>query len=68
MQNQQINSSQHQTTRIHAQAFAAKFKSKREVWRFATTEADIYLPSYETVTVFHIRDLLAGKRRLIKAS
>ena len=33
-----------------------------------TSEAAVYLPSYEQVTIFHMRDLVAGKRRLIKAT
>ena len=39
---------------------------KREVYRFCTSEGKIFLPSYETVTVFHMRDIIAGKRKMIK--
>ena len=31
-----------------------------------STEAGVYLPNYEAVTTFHMRDLLAGKRKMIK--
>lgn len=62
----QIAANQPQNTSINAASFGAKFSSKREVYRFLTAEARIYLPSYETVTVFHMRDLVAGRRRLIK--
>ncbi len=57
---------QNALTQINAASFGAKYSSKREVYRFLTAEARVYLPSYETVTVFHMRDLVAGKRRLIK--
>ena len=40
---------------------------KREVYRFLTSDAGVYLSSYQTMTVFHMRDLVAGKRRMIKA-
>ena len=54
-----------QTTQINAASFGAKYSSKREIYRFLTSEARIYLPSYETVTIFHLRDLVAGRRRMI---
>ena len=67
-QNQQINSNQNegQNTSINAASFGAKYATKREVYRFLSSEARIYLPSYETVTIFHMRDLVADRRRLIK--
>ena len=33
---------------ITAQEFGAKFQSKREVYRFLSSECGVYLPSYET--------------------
>ena len=53
-------------SKVHPAAFGAKFKSKREVWRFFITDAGVYLPSYETVTIWYMRDLIAGKRKMIK--
>lgn len=62
-----INSiAQMNTTMIAPAAFQAKYKSKREVWRFLSTDASVYLPPYQTVTIYHMRDLVAGKRRMIK--
>ena len=52
---------------VSADAFAAKYAGKREVWRFLTVDCKAYLPAYETVTVFHMRDLVASKRRIIKS-
>ena len=49
-----------------AAAFGSKYQSKREVYRFLTLDCGVYLPSYETVTVFHMRDIVAGKRTRIK--
>ena len=31
------------------------------------TEVKAYVPSYETVTVFHLRDLAAGTKTIIKS-
>ena len=71
MQNQNISSlvqNGPQLTSVNAASFGAKYSSKREVYRFLTSEALIYLPPYETVTVFHMRDIVAGKRKMIKQS
>ena len=57
---------QPQMTSVNAASFGAKYSSKREVYRFLTSEARVYLPSYDTVTIFHMRDLVAGRRRMIK--
>ena len=62
--NQQVSQSK-KDVRVSAEAFGAKFQGKREVWRFCTSECQAYLPAYETVTIFHLRDLQAGKRTRI---
>ena len=67
--NQQINSvvaNNQQNVAINAGAFGAKYKSKGEIYRWLTSEAAIYLPPYESVTVFHMRDICGGKRKMIK--
>jgi len=48
---QQISSSSAQKHSITAAQFAAKFKSKREVYLLLTLDAKAYLPSYTTVTI-----------------
>ena len=50
---------------VTAAEFSAKFSSKPEVYRFLATEVGAYLCTYETMTVWHLRDLAAGKRKLI---
>ena len=48
-----------------SQEFAARYSSKVEVYRFLASEVGAYLPEYGVVTVLHLRDLAAGKRKLI---
>jgi hypothetical protein len=36
-----------------------------EVYRFLSSEVRAYLPSYETVTVWHLRDLAMGVKNII---
>ena len=51
MAENQINSAANADQRmawLTAQEFGAKFQSKREIYRFLSTEVGIYLPTYET--------------------
>ena len=69
----QLNQSTHNsgagikvTSKVTAKDFASKYRDKREVYHFLSGEAGVYLSSYDTMTVWHLRDLAAGKRRIIK--
>ena len=48
---------------INVQTFAAKFRSKREVYTFLTVDGDVYLPPYETITVYFLKAILAGAKQ-----
>lgn len=39
-------------TQISAAEFAAKFQSKREVYRFLSSEVKCYLDSFEAMTIY----------------
>ena len=39
--------------------------SKREIYRFLSCEAGVYLSTYETMTIWHLRDLACNKRTKI---
>ena len=43
---QQIPNTGPEMSKISAQVFAAKFKSKRECYMFVASENDIYVPPY----------------------
>ena len=45
-------------------SFSAKFSTKGEVWRFLSTEARIYIPPYPTITIWHLKDLASGKKKV----
>jgi len=57
---------QQQIVSVDAKAFKAKFQSKGEVYRFLTHDCGVYLSTYETMTVWHMADLAANRRRRIK--
>ena len=48
---------------VNVNAFAAKFKSKREIYTFLTIDAGAYLPAHDNVTIYFLKDLLQGKRQ-----
>ena len=53
---------------MDAQEFSFKFQGKREIFRFLGSECGIYLPTYETVTIFHLKDLVARRRKAFKCT
>ena len=47
-----------------SQLFGSRFKSKRDCHRFLSVEVGAYLPTYETVTIYHMRDLISGAKKV----
>ena len=64
----QNNQAQLQMQVVSAAEFNAKFRSKKEVFRLLSFDVGAYLPPYDSVTVWHLRDLAAGKWTIIKAT
>ena len=58
----QINSSANQGGQITAAEFAAKYKSKKEVYALLAVDVGAYLPAYQLVTIYFLKDLLSGKK------
>ena len=51
---------------VDAKAFGAKFSSKKECYRFLTHDCGAYLANYQSMTIWHMRDLISGERTRIK--
>ena len=71
LMNQVSNSAEHlggQVKSITAQAFAAKYSSKVEVYRFLSTDCGIYLPHKDNCTIWFLRSLAMGTRTRIKCT
>ena len=67
---QQINAQQQRgqgAVNINSAAFASKFKSKREIWTFLTVDVGAFLPSYEHCTIYHLKDIISGKKKVSNA-
>ena len=58
-----IQSKSHSIHTISAPTFAAKFNSKREVYMLLTVEAGAYLPAYETLTIYFLKDIISGVKK-----
>ena len=50
---------------IDSKAFGAKYTSKRELYRFLTHDCGAYLATYQSMTVWHMRDLISGERAIV---
>ena len=48
---------------IAAAAWNSKYSSKKENYDFLTIECKAWLPSYETVTIYFLKDLINGPRK-----
>ena len=48
---------------VNVAAFAAKFRSKREIYTFLTLDVRAYLPAVHTVTVYFLKDLVSGTKK-----
>jgi hypothetical protein len=51
---------------IDAKTFGAKYQSKREVYRFLTHDCGAYLANYQSMTIFHMKEIVAGPRTRVK--
>jgi hypothetical protein len=48
---------------ITAAAFAAKFKSKKEIYHLLAVEAKKYLPHVDTVTIYFLKEIINKTKR-----
>ena len=53
--------------RITAKEFAAKYRDKREIYRFLASDVHVYLDSFENHTIWHLKDVAAGRKKKILA-
>ena len=51
-----------------AKDFASKYRDKTEVYHFLTHDVGAYLSSYDSMTIWHMKDLISGERKMIKGA
>ena len=54
--------------RITTKEFAAKFKSKSEVYSLLYLDVGAYLPASDCVTIYFLKDLITGKKKCKSSS
>ena len=62
---QGVNDGGNQTTSISSKEFSAKYRSKRGIYNFLATDVGVYLPPYDNVTIYFIKDLMFGRKKMI---
>ena len=53
-----------QRVAITTAEFSAKAKSKAEIYRLLTVDAGAYLPEYAVCTIYFLRQIVRGEKRL----
>ena len=61
-QNQQIQQAPH-GVEVSAKGFAAKYSTKREVYNFLAVDVGVYLPHFDQITIYFLKDLTHGKKK-----
>ena len=63
-----MQASQPGKIRLTAAEFAAKFRSKSEVYAFMSIDVAAYLPPHECVTIYFLKELVEGKKKCKSSS
>ena len=62
---QPANAGQPQMLSVSSKEFAAKYRSKREIYNFLAADVGVYLPPYDNVTIYFMKDLMFGKKKML---
>ena len=64
----QVVGGQAQLTGVSSKEFAAKYKSKREIYNFLACEVGVYLPPYDNVAIYFLKELMNGKKKMLRTT
>jgi hypothetical protein len=64
----EINAGNAPKAKVVAKEFASKYRDKTEVYHFLTHDVGAYLGTYDSMTIWHMKDLISGERKLIKGT
>ena len=53
-----------ESSQFNVNLLGIKAKSKNELYRFLTTEADVYLPPQKETSVYFVRDIVQQRKRV----
>ena len=52
-----------ETQRINLNMLGIKARTKNELYRLQTTEANLYLPPQKETSIYFVRDIVHGRKR-----
>ena len=55
-------------TQISSKEFAAKYRSKREIFNFLATDVGVCLPPYDNVTIYFLKEIMYKKKKWLKTT
>ena len=50
---------------VSSKEFAAKYRSKREIYNFLACDYGVYLPPFDNVTIYFLKELMNGKKKML---
>ena len=53
---------------VSSKAFAAKYRSKREIYNFLASDCGIYLPPYDNTTIYFLKELMSGSKKMLRTT
>ena len=53
---------------VSSKEFASKYRSKREIFNFLATDVGVYLPPYESTTIYFLKEIMGGQKRMIRTT
>ena len=65
---QQIPDNVAQLAHVSSKEFAAKYRSKREIYNFLAFDVGIFLPPYDNVTIYFLKELMMGKKKMLRTT
>ena len=53
---------------VSADVFSSRFSSKNEIANWLQCDLGAYLDDWRVMSIYHLRDLISGKKRHLKAT
>ena len=53
---------------VSSKEFASKYRNKREIYNFLASDVGIYLPPYDNVTIYFLKDLMNGSKKMLRTT
>ena len=61
----QIEDAQARIVGVSSKEFAAKYRSKKEIFNFLAADVGVYLPPFDNVTIYFLKELMNGQKSTI---